>query len=368
MSFSVENKSAPITAKEYNQNDAKEKASARERAIKALIGGPQVQNNNQVSPEEVSVVTQQNHSENQPSSSESISQNTNSAAPVTQESQAESTASAQAASEATSNAAAPKAPSLDAERAHLARKERALRMRELELRRREEAARAQLQPKEQQVPARQEFDSSAYISKEELKKNPFKALVDLGITYDQVTQEALNAPSSETIQLMQELKSVREELAAIKADSDSTKKGWEQAQQANYQQAIKQMQVEVSNFVKGNDEFEMINATRSSKDVVDLIERTYNEEGYIMSIEDAAKAVEDYLTEESLRIAKTKKISGKLAPAPAQTPVQATPKQESPSNQPQKSPAQKTLTNAMSTTRPLTARERAKLAFEGKLK
>jgi hypothetical protein len=65
--------------------------------------------------------------------------------------------------------------------------------------------------------------------------------------------------------------------------------------------------------------------------------------------------VEDYLVEEALKVAKISKISKKLQPA------------AQPAAEPIKQPAAKTLTNAMGTNRPLSAKERAVLAFEGKL-
>lgn len=76
-----------------------------------------------------------------------------------------------------------------------------------------------------------------------------------------------------------------------------------------------------------------------------------------MTVEEAAQAVEEHLAEEALRLAKLKKITAKLqAPAP-KSPEQ---KPAAPTQQPPK-----TLSNQMDSPKPMSARERAILAFKG---
>jgi hypothetical protein len=86
-----------------------------------------------------------------------------------------------------------------------------------------------------------------------------------------------------------------------------------------------------------------------------------------MTVEEAAQEVENYLLEEALKVQRINKIQQRLktaapsAPAAKQTPQPQTQQQTQPRET-------KTLSNSMGTQGRLSARERAMLAFEGKLK
>ncbi len=97
--------------------------------------------------------------------------------------------------------------------------------------------------------------------------------------------------------------------------------------------------------VNSDPQFETIKATESVQDVVELIESTFHEgldddhpKGTVLTVEEAAQIVEDYLADEAEKLARLSKIQKRLAPK-EQTP----PKQDS-SVQPQRQP---TLTNGM---------------------
>lgn len=355
MPFNVTPKAAPTTAKEYNQQEAKDKASARQRAIEAVLGkAPEAPQGTQ------EALSAQASSGIQAEAAQVVSQNSTSVeTPVETVSSAEVAPEApKAAAEAPQASQEKQAPSLSSQYAQLARREKMLRAREAELKRQMEAS------KPVQEAPKQEFDKSSYISREDLKKNPFKTLQELGITYDQVTQEALNAPSAETIQLMNRIAELEAKISKQAEAVESTKKTWEQQQEESYKQALNQLKHQVTKLVTGNDDFEMINVTGSTSDVVELIERTFKEEGYVMDVTEAAKEIEEYLAEEALKLAKAKKVYGKLNPPSPEKKVES-PSQKSTVQDTQKQPATKTLTNAMSTTRKLTARERAILAAKG---
>jgi len=112
-----------------------------------------------------------------------------------------------------------------------------------------------------------------------------------------------------------------------------------------------------------DEQYELIAATGSIDDVVELIERTFTEEGRLVPVEEAAQAIEDYLAEEAYKLSKLKKIQQKLAPS-----AQAKPEQKQTEQPKQPQTQMKTLTNAVGTQRQLSARERAIAAFEGKNK
>ncbi len=99
------------------------------------------------------------------------------------------------------------------------------------------------------------------------------------------------------------------------------------------------------------------------RDVVDLIEKTFKEDGILLTEDEAAQQVEDYLTEEAYKLANLKKIQKRLQTSSASTSTSATPAKSA--ETPKQSQPMKTLTNAVGTSRQLTSKERAILAFKG---
>jgi hypothetical protein len=247
---------------------------------------------------------------------------------------------------------------LSSQYAVLARKEKALRAREQQFRAREEAARRAAE--EAAKPKAPAFDESKYISRDKFEEDPFSALEELGLDYDKLTQRALNAPSPEQRQQEAYIRKLESRLAQIEEKQLETAKTFEQRDLDAKQQTVAQLRNETKRLVESDANFETIKETGSVNDVVELIERTFERDGYIMSVEEAAQAVEDHLIEEAIKITKIKKIQQRLQSA-AKTAEQKNtdaPKQQQ----------SKTLSNNMSSTRQLSAKERAVLAFRGELK
>ena len=313
-----------------NTSDANAAADARARAI-ALISGqtPQVNQNN-ISPEEQGALKNNDTS-------------------VSSQSTAEAT-------EAPSSEEKP----LDPQYTALARKERALRARVAQQTEQLKAREAALSAREAEINAKSTQDLSNYIQKDKLKQNAFQVLSELGLTYDDITNQAVAQQSPEWQAFAQMKQEMQEELQKVREEQANTRKSYEQQQAQAYQQALSQIRNEARDLVKSDPSFEAIRATGSVNDVVELIERTFNEEGTLMTVEQAAQAVEDYLTEEATKLSKIEKIQKRLN---AQT--------QSPNNskqQPVATQQMKTLTNSVGAQRPLSARERALLAFKGELK
>lgn len=247
---------------------------------------------------------------------------------------------------------------LSSQYAVLARKEKALRAREQQFRAKEDAARrASEEAAKPKAPA---FDESKYISRDKLKEDPFSALEEMGLSYDELTQRALNAPSPEQRQQEAYIRKLESRLAQIEEKQLETAKTFEQRDLEAKQQTVAQLRNEAKRLVESDANFETIKETGSINDVVELIERTFEQDGYIMSVEEAAQAVEDHLIEEAIKITKIKKIQQRLQSAakPAEQKITDAPKQQQ----------VKTLSNNMSSTRQLSAKERAVLAFKGELK
>lgn len=313
----------------------------REKAMATLAGTPAQQppipvNANQVQPEEMGAIA--------PKMAQRQSDITEEVQEVTEQSQTP-----------------PKAEDSEQSRrfAQLARAERTMRAKAQEIKAKEDA----LIAREAELNGRKapEVDMSQYISKSRFKEDPLGALADVGATYEELTERMINSQPIDPY-VKQTINQLKAELQAMKDQQGEARKAQEQQQSEAYQAAVKQIETEAKKLVYTDPAFEMTKATNSTKDVVDLIERTFKEDGYLMTVEEAAQAVEQHLEEEITKLTRLEKIKRKMqtvAPKASSTPTQ--PPVET-TKQPQ---PMKTLTNATSSTRQLSAKERAILAFKG---
>lgn len=247
--------------------------------------------------------------------------------------------------------------------ADLARRERALRAKveaqERAIREKESAIKAQ----EDALKARELEYQSKYISKDRLNEDPLSVLNDSGLSYEKLTELMLNPQSNtHSLELKRYQEKMEAEIKSLKEEQQKSIKAQEEATKTQYQQALNQIHFDVKAEVDSNPAFEIIKATQSTKDVVDLIERVYKREGRLLSVDEACREVEDYLMEEADKISKINKIKQKFQQAAtAVAPVAKSNKVE---QQPQQL---KTLTNSVTSSKKLSARERAVLRFQGKL-
>jgi hypothetical protein len=323
-----------------------EAQASRERAINALIGQPNqeqmpVANPSNVSAEELSAIK-----------------------PQTQSTEGQTTTSETPPSEKKPVETEHKENPLSSQYAILARKERALRA---QVRSQQDALRAkeaEFAQREAAIKAKEAEYASNYISKDKLASDTLTTLLEAGITYDQLTQQALN--SSQAADPATKLAIQRLE-ATVKAQQEAIDKANKQAEQSvqtQYNEALKQIKFDATKLVKSDDAFELVRETNSVNDVVEVIEKTYKEDGVILSVEEAAQAVEEVLTDRLSRyINRSKKLQQRVQPKPVEN------KSPAPAPKTTDKPQQqlKTLTNDLTSTRPLTAKERAILAFQGKL-
>lgn len=247
----------------------------------------------------------------------------------------------------------------------LSRKEKALRFKQQQqdqaFKAREEAIKA----RETAADAKEREYQSGYVSKADLKKQTLKMLAEADVSYEDLTQQVLNQSQTNPYTEAQ-IARLEAKIQELTASTEESKKIYSSQQEQALEAATKQIRMDVRNLVKSDPAYETVRATNSVNDVVDLIKKTYEQDGYVMSIEDATQEVEDYLIEEAIKLTKIQKIQKRLQPAASTPPKQSDNAQ---TLQPNKQPQQmKTLTNATGSTRPLSARERAIAAMEGKLK
>jgi hypothetical protein len=222
---------------------------------------------------------------------------------------------------------------------------------------RRERANREAQRKLQEERAAWEAEKAKFVPKERLSSDTLRTLAEAGISYDKLVELQLaQAPQDPQQQLLDKIAALEQRLASTTEQVENTLKTRDQQ---SYDQAKKQIQADVDLLVGSDPAYETLKATGQTKEVVALIEKVFNEEGIILDVEDAARAIEDVAFEqESKRLEQLQKLSkfkAKLAPQA----TEATQAQPGATRQ-----GSTTITNNMGSTRPLSPRERAILAFE----
>lgn len=234
--------------------------------------------------------------------------------------------------------AKPLPPQYDA----LAKKESALRTREQELK----AQQASIDAKIQEA-----VNKALGEYKAKLKSNTLDVLGnDVGLTYDQLVEQALNQPDPKTRAIEQKIQSIEETQKRLEEES-------RKAATQQREQAVKQIRYDVQDLVESDPQFETIKGVGAVEDVVELITKTFDETGKLLSIDQAAKLVEEELFQEAVKIANLGKVKAKLQPQLTPEMVKQQTKQTI-----------TTLTNDMNASPKMSVRERAIAAMEGRLK
>lgn len=220
---------------------------------------------------------------------------------------------------------------------------------------------AALKQREEALKARETEYETNYIPKSQIpqmfEKDPYQAMRDFGLSGEKLTHALLNQPSPQD----QMIQALQAQIAKLEDGQNQTKTMISDHDKRAREQAVSQIRTDVKGLVASDPEFEIIKSTGSEDAVVEFIEKKFDEEGVLYSIEDAAKAVEAELNEELFKYSQLQKIQDRLK---AQNPpeVSGSPSGKLPPN-PLKTLASSQLS---STTRPLSARDRAIALLEGK--
>ena len=149
-----------------------------------------------------------------------------------------------------------------------------------------------------------------------LRRNPFETLDEMGLGYDKLTELALNdgklTPEMQMRLMKDELeqgdKSKFEELESKLAKKE------EEEEHSKYEAIESNFKQEITSFVKGSNEFELINANGASDLVYEVIEEHYNDTGRVLELDEAAQAVESYLEDELEKLMGLEKVKSKFSP------------------------------------------------------
>ena len=204
----------------------------------------------------------------------------------------------------------PKESEQDAKRfAMLAKKEKGLYQRGLELKKQEDRIADGLK-------AIENFEAH----RKEVKNNPFLALQDLGVTYDDITRYALegkmpNKNELEVGELKQMVLDLRKELD----DERTTKKTQEEeSAKRNVQETIAGFKQEIVDYIEENQEqYELVKINGLQNLIYEHIESVFGKEKRLITLQDAAEHVEKYAEEQLRRNQAAKKFQkSKETPAP----------------------------------------------------
>lgn len=248
----------------------------------------------------------------------------------------------------------PKDPALQKQFAQLARQEKLLRQKAQQQAQELQTQKAALDAKAQELAAI-EARYKGYIAPDRLKADALTTLEEAGVTYDEVTQQAINRQPTDP-RVLSHIAKLEARIGELQEKADKAAISYQEQQQAQYQAAVKQIRLDAQALVKSNpEEFEAIAKTGSIKDVVELIERTYRKDGVVLTVEEAAQEVENYLVDEVQKLTSIGKIKKRIEQS-----AQATRSTQQTQSKPQtQTGPMKTLTNAASSTRKLSAKERA---------
>lgn len=198
-----------------------------------------------------------------------------------------------------------------------------------------------------------------------LANDPIGVMLEKGFTTDEIAQRLLSQNDPNQFQFQK----LQQKIQDLESAQVSSMKKIEDTQSANYQQARKQITNDVKMLVDGNESYESIQAMGAQSAVVELIEQVFNKDGYLMSLEDAAKEVEEYCLEQAKKIAGLKKLQQKSEQV--QNPAGFKQPQSGMKTELQAQTQANTLSNrGLSTSRPLNEgerRERAIALLEGRL-
>jgi hypothetical protein len=194
--------------------------------------------------------------------------------------------------------------------AALSRKEKQLKAKEVEYGKRLAELEAKLKVKEEP-----KKEVSNIPIEKRFKQDPFKALEDLGLPYDKLTELALNdkklTPDMQMKLMRDEIESgYKEKFEALEKrlnDKDQNEK------KVRYDNIQKNYMTKVKGFVDSSPEtYEFIKANNAEQVIYDVVESHYKESGKILTIKEAADAVESHLEEEAEKLLKLNKVSKRL--------------------------------------------------------
>ena len=189
----------------------------------------------------------------------------------------------------------PERPDFSRQFAALARKERAIRQKEQEI--------ANFAKQKEQY----ESGATRLADLQRLaKENPAKLLGELGINYDELTQQVINEGNpTEEQKLRRQNELLQERIQKIE---DIYKKQREETEQYQIKAAHTQLIDNIKNFVDDSNTYEMVQHHNAYSLVGEVMQQHYNTTKEVMEYGHAAQLVEDHFMAEAERYLGSKKL------------------------------------------------------------
>lgn len=196
--------------------------------------------------------------------------------------------------------------------AALSKKEKQIRQRETQL----NAKMAELEAKIKAMEAPKVEEKPQIPIEKRLKQSPLETLKELGLSYEKLTELALNDGKMSLDDKMELLKEEMEakhqaEIEAIRNELTNRDK---KSEEDKYKEVIQNFMVELTGFVNNTEDYELIRANDAVPLVYDVIEQHHVKTGRILSNKEAADHVESHLLEEAQKLLKLKKLGYKPEP------------------------------------------------------
>lgn len=190
--------------------------------------------------------------------------------------------------------------------AALARKEKALRLEAQKIKLEREAAKAEME----------KYKSGDYVPKDRITKETLAVLSEAGLSHDQIAGLLLNNPEQPKQDPM--VAKLMARIDELEGKTTKVETDFKDQQSKAYDQAVNQIRNDAKILIDSDQSYETIKATGKVESVVEHIKQTFAEDGILLSVEDAAKEVEELLVEEAMKMAGLNKVKQRLQPPPAE--------------------------------------------------
>lgn len=221
----------------------------------------------------------------------------------------------------------------------------ALSRKEKQIREKEQALEQRLKQIEEESALKSEKYKQYDSIPERIKQEPLKFLEEYGITPDVLAKMMVEGDGKPTVDMqLNEIKTQAfQEIEKLKAELKAEK---EAQQQKQYEQTIESFKSDIEKFVAANDDYELIRENNATHLIFEVIETQAKQSPGepLMTIEEAANAVESYLLDQAKKLLELRKIKGIYSPESVG--------EQAKDNTQKPQTAQATLSNALSAQTP----------------
>jgi hypothetical protein len=142
--------------------------------------------------------------------------------------------------------------------------------------------------------------------KTKLAAKDYSALEQAGMTYEDYVQYKLNQGEEAT----PENKAIKK----LETEVSNLRTAQEEAETKQYEATVNQYRRDIKSLVAKDPRFESIKETGADEHVLTHIIDTFEQDGEVLTVEDAAAEVEEAILEEAMRMSGLKKVQARLKP------------------------------------------------------